>query len=132
VSNLLTDGMKSGHARTQSPITLRHIRVSRIEPHRVLYLGNCRLWSAQIHQRHAELEKRARVTIKAELFDPTIAAHNGLQRLRRQLAGYKLLIIDELGYVPLSTTGAEMLFEVFSQRYGQPCRWLKRKSLVCQ
>src|SRR5437588_6459063 len=30
---------------------------------------------------------------------------------------YKLLIIDELGYVPLSTTGAELLFEVFSQRY---------------
>jgi len=40
-----------------------------------------------------------------------------LLRLQKQLAGYKLLIIDELGYVPLSTTGAELLFEVFSQRY---------------
>jgi len=40
-----------------------------------------------------------------------------LMRLQRQLAGYKLLIIDELGYVPLSQTGAELLFEVFSQRY---------------
>jgi DNA replication protein DnaC len=40
-----------------------------------------------------------------------------LLRLQRQLAGYKLLIIDELGYVPLSRTGAELLFEVFSQRY---------------
>src|SRR5471032_224542 len=40
-----------------------------------------------------------------------------LLRLQRQFAGYKLLIIDELGYVPLSTTGAELLFEVFSQRY---------------
>ena len=29
----------------------------------------------------------------------------------------KLLIIDELGFVPLSRTGAELLFEVFSQRY---------------
>ena len=29
----------------------------------------------------------------------------------------KLLVIDELGYVPLSQTGAELLFEVFSQRY---------------
>ena len=28
-----------------------------------------------------------------------------------------LLIIDELGLVPLSRTGAELLFEVFSQRY---------------
>ena len=28
-----------------------------------------------------------------------------------------LLIINELGFVPLSRTGAELLFEVFSQRY---------------
>src|SRR6266567_7026979 len=34
-----------------------------------------------------------------------------LLRLQRQLAGYKLLVIDELGYVPLSQTGAELLFE---------------------
>ena len=34
-----------------------------------------------------------------------------------QLAKYRLLIIDELGFVPLSKTGAELLFEVFSQRY---------------
>ncbi len=40
-----------------------------------------------------------------------------LLRLQAQLAGYKLLIVDELGYVPLSPTGAELLFEVFSQRY---------------
>jgi DNA replication protein DnaC len=40
-----------------------------------------------------------------------------LLRLQRQYAGYKLLIIDELGYVPFSQTGAELLFEVFSQRY---------------
>ena len=30
-----------------------------------------------------------------------------LLRLQRQLAGYKLLIVDELGYVPLSPIGAE-------------------------
>lgn len=40
-----------------------------------------------------------------------------LLRLQRQLATYKLLIIDELGYVPFSQTGVELLFEVFSQRY---------------
>jgi DNA replication protein DnaC len=39
-----------------------------------------------------------------------------LLRLQRQLAACTLLIIDELGYVPLSPTGAELLFEVFSQR----------------
>lgn len=40
-----------------------------------------------------------------------------LLRLQRQLARNKLLIIDELGFVPLSKVGAELLFEVFSQRY---------------
>ena len=40
-----------------------------------------------------------------------------LLRLQAQLAAHKLLIVDELGYVPLSPTGAELLFEVFSQRY---------------
>jgi DNA replication protein DnaC len=40
-----------------------------------------------------------------------------LLRLQTQLAAHKLPIIDELGYVPLSPTGAELLFEVFSQRY---------------
>ena len=29
----------------------------------------------------------------------------------------QLLIIDELGFVPLSKTGAELLFEMISQRY---------------
>jgi len=40
-----------------------------------------------------------------------------LLRLQKQLAGHKLLIIDELGFVPLSKTGAELLFELISQRY---------------
>jgi DNA replication protein DnaC len=39
-----------------------------------------------------------------------------LLRLQKQLAGYKLLIIDELGIVPLSKSGAELLFELFGQR----------------
>ena len=40
-----------------------------------------------------------------------------LLKLQAQLAAVKLLIIDELGYVPLSQTGAELLFEIFSQRH---------------
>lgn len=40
-----------------------------------------------------------------------------LLRFQKQMAGYKLLIIDELGFVPLSKTGAELLFEMISQRY---------------
>ncbi len=40
-----------------------------------------------------------------------------LLNLQRNLSRLSLLIIDELGFVPLSRTGAELLFEVFSQRY---------------
>ncbi|SDD25334.1 IS21-like element helper ATPase IstB [Kordiimonas lacus] len=40
-----------------------------------------------------------------------------LLRYKKKLAKYRLLIVDELGFVPLSKTGAELLFEVFSERY---------------
>lgn len=40
-----------------------------------------------------------------------------LLRFHKQMAAYQLLIIDELGFVPLSKTGAELLFELISQRY---------------
>ncbi|MBN9448060.1 MAG: IS21-like element helper ATPase IstB [Bosea sp.] len=40
-----------------------------------------------------------------------------LLRLQRELQAVKLLIVDELGYMPLPPTEAELLFEVFSQRY---------------
>jgi len=41
----------------------------------------------------------------------------GLQRLQRQLERHHLLILDELGYVPFSKTGAELLFDVGSRAY---------------
>lgn len=40
-----------------------------------------------------------------------------LLRLQRQLAAYQLLIIDELAYAPLSAVGADLLFDIVSQRY---------------
>jgi DNA replication protein DnaC len=55
----------------------------------------------------------------ASLVHELMEAHDEkrLLRTQRQLASYKLLIIDELGFVPLSKIGSELLFEVFSQRY---------------
>lgn len=50
-----------------------------------------------------------------ELMEPR--DENTLLRLQKQMANHKLLIIDELGFVPLSKTGAELLFELISQRY---------------
>lgn len=40
-----------------------------------------------------------------------------LRALQKHLNSVKLLIVDELGYVPFTAVGSELLFEVFSQRY---------------
>ncbi len=40
-----------------------------------------------------------------------------LQRLHRQLERLELIVMDELGYVPFSKAGAELLFEVVSRAY---------------
>lgn len=55
----------------------------------------------------------------AQLVHELIEAHDDrkLLKLQKKINTYKLLILDELGYVPFSKTGAELLFEVFSQRY---------------
>jgi DNA replication protein DnaC len=42
-----------------------------------------------------------------------------LGRLLNKLSRIKLLIIDEMGYVPLSKSSSELLFEVISKRYEQ-------------
>ena len=40
-----------------------------------------------------------------------------LRALQKHLNTVKLLIVNELGYVPFTGVGSELLFEVFSQRY---------------
>jgi DNA replication protein DnaC len=40
-----------------------------------------------------------------------------LLHYQKQLGKYSLLIIDELGYLALPSTGAELRFEMFSQHY---------------
>ena len=64
---------------------------------------------------------RVRFTTAAALVNELLEARDEkrLLRLQKQLAKQDLLIVDELGYVPLSKTGAELLFEIFSQRYEQ-------------
>ena len=62
---------------------------------------------------------KTRFATAAAIVHELIEARDDKQLLRfqKKLANFKLLIIDELGFVPLSKTGAELLFEVFSQRY---------------
>ena len=64
---------------------------------------------------------RVRFTTAAALVNELLEARDErrLLRAQKQLAKQDLLIVDELGYVPLSKTGAELLFETFSQRYEQ-------------
>jgi DNA replication protein DnaC len=40
-----------------------------------------------------------------------------LQRLLKRYSRYELLILDELGYIPFSREGAELLFQVLAERY---------------
>jgi DNA replication protein DnaC len=62
---------------------------------------------------------RVRFTTAAALVHELIEARDEKRLLRYQkyLLRRELLIVDELGFVPLSKTGAEMLFEILSQRY---------------
>lgn len=40
-----------------------------------------------------------------------------LQRILKRYSRYDLLILDELGYIPFSREGAELLFQVLAERY---------------
>lgn len=44
-------------------------------------------------------------------------AEHSLQRLLQKYARYDLLILDELGYIPFSREGAELLFQVLAERH---------------
>ena len=62
---------------------------------------------------------RVRFTTAAALVPELMEAKDEKRwwRFQKLRASYERLIIDERGLVPLSKTGAEMLFEIFSLRY---------------
>lgn len=50
----------------------------------------------------------------------TLAAAQAAQRLKQELKKYlapRLLVLDELGYLPIDKLGADLLFQVISSRY---------------
>ena len=56
-----------------------------------------------------------------EVVNTLVAAERG-GRLKPALESYRkpaLLILDELGYLPIDKTGADLLFQILSQRYEQ-------------
>jgi DNA replication protein DnaC len=65
--------------------------------------------------------RRVRFTTVTALVTLLLEAREqrSLLRLHRQLERMDLLILDELGYVPFSKAGAELLFDVVSRCYEQ-------------
>lgn len=52
----------------------------------------------------------------------TLAAAQNAGRLKQELSKYlkpTLIILDEIGYLPIDKTGADLLFQVISKRYEQ-------------
>lgn len=62
---------------------------------------------------------RVRFTTASELVNELLEAHDQTKLLRtfKRLKAYSLLVVDELGYIPFSRKGAQLLFQVFSERY---------------
>ena len=63
--------------------------------------------------------KRVRFTTTTAMVTALLEARETrtLQRSQKQLERLDVLILDELGYVPFSKAGAELLFEVISRAY---------------
>jgi DNA replication protein DnaC len=62
---------------------------------------------------------RVLFTTAADLVNTLVEAREErqLKRLLGRLSRFELLIIDEVGYIPFSSEGAQLLFQVFSDRY---------------
>lgn len=67
----------------------------------------------------AKKEKRVKFYTVAQLVNKLMAANDSgqLERCFKQIEKLDLLILDELGYIPLHKAGAELLFQVISLCY---------------
>jgi DNA replication protein DnaC len=97
--------------------------IERAEP--VLLIGDC--GTGKTHLATAlcvaacRQKRRARFTTAAALVNELVEARQGVQ-LSRALGRwlrYELIAIDELGYVPMAEVGAELLFQVITDRTEQ-------------
>ncbi len=81
-------------------------------------LGKTHLATA-LGQRACEAGHRVVFTTAVGMVN-TLAVAHATHCLRRELRRYTrpdLLVIDELGYLPIDKLGADLLFQVFSERY---------------
>ena len=63
-------------------------------------------------------KKRCRFVTAAGLVNELVEAqhHNMLGRVLARWSRYELIVLDEVGYVPFAQVGAELLFQVISER----------------
>jgi len=83
-------------------------------------LGKTHLASALAHE--ACLRGHAVLFTTAVDIINTLTAAQTVGRLKHELKRYlkpTILVVDELGYLPIDKTGADLLFQVISQRYEQ-------------
>jgi DNA replication protein DnaC len=94
--------------------------LDRCEP--VIFLGDCGTGKTHIATSlcvaACRQRKRVRFTTAAGLVNELLEAQheNQLGRALVRWSRYDLVCIDELGYVPLAELGAELLFQVISER----------------
>jgi len=94
--------------------------IQRAEP--VVLIGEC--GTGKTHLATAlcvaacQQKKRVRFTTAAGLVNELVEAkhQNQLRRCLVRWARYELIAIDEVGYVPLADVGAELFFQVISDR----------------
>ena len=75
-------------------------------------------------------KRRARFTTAAGLVNELVEAkqHNQVKRAMAKWMKYDLIVLDELGYVPLADIGAEFLFQVISER-AERAAWIVTTNL---
>jgi DNA replication protein DnaC len=93
-------------------------------------LGKTHLVSALAHE--ACLHGHSVLFTTAVDIINTLMAAQAVGRLKRELKRYlkpTIIAIDELGYLPIDKAGADLLFQVISQRYEQGCILLTTNQL---
>jgi len=114
------------------PKTINRLQVQNLfrlqflaEQHNVIFLGTVGLGKTHLATAlgYAACLKgySVRFATAVEVINALAAAQRG-GRLKQALEGYRkpaLLILDELGYLPIDKTGADLLFQIISQRYEQ-------------
>jgi DNA replication protein DnaC len=97
--------------------------LQRAEP--VVFIGECGTGKTHLASglcvAACRQKKRVRFTTAAALVNELVEAqhHNQLGRALARWSRYELIVLDEVGYVPLAEVGAELLFQVIADRAEQ-------------